>query len=171
MQVSSMARVIALSAGILGLAGCAPDLGSGASSFQKQYAAARTALESGRYDRAIQGYARLAETAGPLRSRIELELAHSYLRSGQFAQAAKMARRVAQAETGQGQAAALAVQATADHELGLEALARGDTARGRSFLQQADRAMKSVLDGHEILDPLGALAARRASIAVRLKAL
>lgn len=171
MQVSSMARAFALSTAFLVMIGCAPELGSGASSFQKQYAAARTALESGRYSRAIQGYSRLVESAGPLRSRIELELAHSYLRSGEYAAAAKTARRVVQTETGQGKAAALAVQGTADHELGLAALARGDNARGRSFLEQADRAMKTVLDSHADLDPLGALAARRASIAVRLKAL
>lgn len=166
-----MARGIALSATVLVLLGCAPELGTGASSFQRQYAVARTSLESGRYNRAIQGYSRLVQSAGPLRSRIELELAHSYLRDGQYAAASQTARRVAQAETGAGQAAALAVQATAEHELGLAALASGDRAKGRSFLTQADQAMKAVLDSHADLDPLGALAARRASIAVRLKAL
>ncbi|GGX70449.1 hypothetical protein GCM10007385_44330 [Tateyamaria omphalii] len=166
-----MARSFAVLAMLLTLVGCAPDLGTGVSSFQKQYATARTALESGRYARAIQAYSRIVEQAGPLTSRIELELAHSYLRDGQYAAASKTARRVANAETGDAKFAALAVQGTADHELGLAALKTGDTAKGRSFLTQADTAMKTVLESNAELDPLGALAGRRASIAVRLKTL
>ena len=171
MQVSRMTRACSLIAACTLIVGCNADLGSGGTSFQKSYSSARTALESGRYARAIQGYARLMETAGPFRSRIELELAHAYLRDGQYAQAAQIARRVAQSEAGENRAAALSVQATAEHELGLSALGAGDVTRGRAFLRQADEAMKTVLDHHADMDPLGALAARRASIAVRLRSL
>ncbi|WP_299693810.1 hypothetical protein [uncultured Tateyamaria sp.] len=151
--------------------GCGPEGGLGPSSFQSQYNAARTALESGRYARAIGGYTRLLEQAGPLAARVRLELAHSYLRDNQFAAASQQARRLATTLDGPDKAAALAVQATADHELGLAALAAGDRAKGASFLRQADAAMKTVVDNHPDLDPLGALAARRASIAVRLRGL
>ncbi len=171
MQAVSKAR-----AGLLGLVSvflisCAPGAQFGATSFQAQYGTARTALEAGRYDRAISGYTRLLSEAGPLEPRLRLELAHSYLRAGKFAQAAQEARRVASSQSGAAQGAALSVQATADHELGLAALAAGDSAKGGAFLRQADTAMKQVVTTYPDLDPLGALAARRASIAVRLRAL
>lgn len=151
--------------------GCGPEGGLGPTSFQSQYNAARTALESGRYARAISGYARLLEQAGPFAARLRLELAHSYLRDNQFAAAAQEARALAAGLDGSDRAAALAVQATADHELGLAALSAGDRASGAAFLRQADGAMQTVIDNHPDLDPLGALAARRASIAVRLRGL
>jgi len=171
MQVSRriQPQIVALS--LFVLAGCGLEDGAGPGSFQAQYNNARTALEQGRYDTAIAGYSRLAAQPGPLQGRLRLELAHSYLRAGQYGAASKQARAVASELEGGDRAAALAVQGTADHELGLAALQAGDRARGASFLKQADGAMQTVVTNHPDLDPLGALAARRASIAVRLNAL
>ncbi|MEL6886678.1 MAG: hypothetical protein AAFP87_19370 [Pseudomonadota bacterium] len=168
MQVSS--RMIAGPVGLvlLALVGCGPEGGLGPSSFQSQYGVARSALESGRYSRAIASYGRLMDMAGPAQNHIRLELAHAYLRDGQFAAAAREARILAQATQGQDRAAALSVQGTADHEMGLAALSQGDRARGFALFRQADAAMQTVVTDYPDLDPLGSLAARRASIKVRL---
>lgn len=171
MQFSHRFRPMVVGLLVMVVAGCGPEGSLGPTSFQSQYNAARAALESGRYGRAISGYARLLEEAGPFAARVRLELAHSYLRDNQFAAAAAQARMLAGTLDGADQAAALAVQATADHELGLVALNTGDRTKGAQFLRQADSAMKTVLQNHPDLDPLGALAARRASIAVRLRGL
>lgn len=143
----------------------------GSNSFRGQYVVARDALEAGNYARANRTYAKMLDTAGPVRPRIELEYAHSQLRAGNYAAAAKQARQLAARQQDVGQSAALAVQATAEHELGLAALAAGDRAGGQRFLVSADKAITHVLKHHPGLDPLGALAGRQASIQVRLKAL
>ncbi|MEL7091486.1 MAG: tetratricopeptide repeat protein [Pseudomonadota bacterium] len=168
MQVLQRIQPAVAGAALLALVSCGVEGALGPNSFQSQYDTARSALESGRYARAITGYERLAATPGPFQARVQLELAHSYLRAGEYAKAAQTARALTAVLDGEGRAAALAVQGTADHELGLAALAEGDRARGASFLRQADAAMKEVVDTHPELDPLGALAARRASIKVRL---
>lgn len=154
----------------LPLAAC--DTGPGnASGFRKNYFAARSALEDGRYDKANRQYQMLMSSAGPFLPRVQLEYAHSLLRAGEFARAAEVAEAMALREDGAAAATALAVAATARHELGLAALAQGDTAAGRAQLERASTAMTEVLDGHPELDPLGALAGRQASIAVRLRTL
>jgi outer membrane protein assembly factor BamD (BamD/ComL family) len=141
------------------------------SGFRTQYFSARDALESGKYERAARSYARLLTRAGPLEPRIRLEYAHALLRGGDNAAAAREARQLAQTQTGTARNAALAVAATAEHELGLAAIQSGDADTGKRFLQQADAAMSEVLISNPELDPLGALAGRQASIQVRLKAL
>jgi hypothetical protein len=171
MQVISLCRAGVFGLSVLALVSCDESANFGEKSFKSQYSSARDALEKGKYEQANRVYLRLMPTAGALQPRLRLELAHSYLRSGNFAAAAKEARSSAGAQTGTGKAAALAVQATADHELGLKALARGDTSNGKGLLKQADTAMAWIIKKHPELDPVGALAGRRASIAVRLKSL
>ncbi|KMK64010.1 hypothetical protein [Puniceibacterium sp. IMCC21224] len=171
-----MQRFHSLRAGVLALAtlalvSCEQGAVSPADSsgFRAQYFAARDALEAGKYDRASRTYLRLLTRAGPLEPRIRLEYAHSLLRGEKYAEAAREARILARSQNGTARAAALAVQATAEHELGLAAIDAGDRNTGRSLLQQADSAISEVLGSDPALDPLGALAGRQASIRVRLK--
>ncbi|MFT5796433.1 MAG: hypothetical protein ACI84R_000479 [Candidatus Azotimanducaceae bacterium] len=171
MQFFSIARAGVSSLFFIALIGC-DDVGStGQSSFKLQYASARDALEKGQFEQANRRYKRLIPISGSLQPRLRLELAHSYLRSGDFAAAAKEARYLASSQSGEAKAAALSVQGTAEHELGLKALSNGDNAQGKPLLQSADRAMAAVLKSHSSLDPLGSLAGRRASIKVRLRSL
>lgn len=155
---------------VLPLAACSTAPGN-ASGFRKNYVVARAALEDGAYDKATRQYKGLMESAGPFLPRIQLEYAHSLLRAGDYAGAARIAEAMALSEQGAASAAALAVAATARHELGKAALAQGDKAAGKAHLTRAAAAMGEVLQGHPELDPLGALAGRKASIAARLKAL
>lgn len=157
-------------AAFLPLAAC--DVAPGnASGFRKDYGVARAALEGGNYGQANRQYARLISSAGPFLPRIQLEYAHSLLRAGEYAQAAQMAEAMAAGSEGAARAAATAVAATARHEMGLQALAEGKVPTGKMHLQSAQTSMASVLKSHPELDPLGALAGRQASIAVRLKSL
>jgi len=144
---------------------------SGSDRFRKDYTAARSALEAGQFATANRIYARMLESAGPLESRIRLEYAHSLLRGGAYDQAAAQAQGLANSQTGTARSAALSVLGVARHEMGLSALADGDAAGGRAHLIAARTAMAEVLANDPDLDPLGALAGRQASIAVRLKAL
>lgn len=171
MQALSLCRAGIFGLSVLALVSCDDGASFGEKSFKSQYSSARDALEKGKYEQANRSYLRLMPNAGALQPRLRLELAHSYLRGGNFAAAAKEARSSASAQSGAGKAAAIAVQATADHELGLAALSRGDTANGKGLLKQADTSMAWVIKHHPEIDPLGALAGRRASIKVRLKAL
>ncbi|MGP6086818.1 hypothetical protein [Antarctobacter jejuensis] len=164
-----IAALVALTL-VLPLAACSTASGN-ATGFRKNYAVARTALEGGEYAKATREYKGLMESAGPFLPRIQLEYAHSLLRAGDYAGAARIAEGMAPSEPGAGGAAALAVAATARHELGKAALAQGDKAGGKAHLTRAAAAMGEVLEGHPDLDPLGALAGRKASIEARLKAL
>lgn len=154
----------------LPLAACNTAPGS-AAGFRKTYFAARSALEEGRYGQANKQYRELMTSAGPFLPRIQLEYAHSLLRAGDYAGAAEVAESMALSEPGAGGAAALAVAATARHEMGLAALAKGDRASGKAHLERAAASMAEVLEGHPELDPLGSLAGRKAGIDVRLKSL
>lgn len=154
------------------LAGCIDGTGAGRESgFKAQYTAARSALEDGKYDRANRLYPQLMKQAGPLTPRIRLEYAHSLLRAGDHAAAAQQAGILANSQTGQARAAALSVQGTALHELGIAALQNGNAPAAKTHLTQAEAAMAEVLKSHPDLDPLGALAGRLASLRVRLKAI
>ncbi len=139
--------------------------------FKTQYLAARAALESGNYAKANRSYARLLPTAGPLTARIRLEYAHSLLRGGDLKAAEEQAALLVGSQSGVARGAALAVQGTALHELALASLSRGEAELGKAQLSAAKTAIDDVLKNHPTLDPLGALAGRQASIAVRLKAL
>ena len=159
------------------LGSCGETMSSG-SGFQLKYAVARNALEAGDYERARKAYLKLISQAGPLTPRLQLEYAHAELRAGNFSEAASAASNLAQSQSGtaRGQSgtargAALAVQGTAQHELGLILLSQDQTAAGKAQLVAAQKALSEVLKSHADLDPLGGMAGRKASIAARLKAL
>lgn len=172
-RVGHLGRAGILAVSMLALVSCEQGAVSGADSsgFRNQYVAARDALEAGKYDRASRSYLRLLTRAGPLEPRIRLEYSHALLRGEKYGDAAREARILARGQSGTARAAALAVQATAEHELGLAAIDSGDRAQARSLLQQADSAITEVLNTDATLDPLGALAGRQTSIRVRLKSL
>lgn len=155
---------------LLVLGSCGEEIVS-RNSFQGQYAVARNALEAGKYDRARSSYQSLLKQAGPLAPRLTLEYAHTELRAGNYAQAAQLAASVAKGQSGTARSAALAVQGTAQHELGLEQLSGGDMAAGRESLRAAQAALGEVLKQNPELDPLGSMAGRSASINARLKRL
>ncbi|GAA6197992.1 hypothetical protein [Pseudophaeobacter sp.] len=152
------------------LGSCGETMSSG-SGFQSKYAVARNALEAGDYERARKAYLKLISQAGPLTPRLQLEYAHAELRAGNFSEAASAASNLAQSQSGTARGAALAVQGTAQHELGLILLSQDQTAAGKAQLVAAQKALSEVLKSHADLDPLGGMAGRKASIAARLKAL
>ena len=156
---------------ILALASCNDTDGFGKQSFKAQYFSARTSLEKGDYTKANRQYARLMTQAGPFADRIQLEYAHSHLRAGDYGKAASMARDLTAQGKGSSRGAALAVLGTAEHEIGLSLLAKGDHANGAARLKSAQKALSEVLADHPDLDPLGSLAGRNAAIQSRLKSL
>lgn len=155
----------------MALVGCDDGTHAGSNSFRNNYTTARTALESGQYDRANRAYVRLLKDAGPLQPRIQLEYAHSLLRSGAYDQAAAQAQALAQSQIATTRSAALSVLGTANHEQGLSAIASGDTQAGRHYLAAAQNAFAEVLRNDPDLDPLGAIARRQTEIKVQLKAI
>ncbi len=171
MQHSIFTKTGFLCVATLILGSCESGAPFGQQTFRGQYSVARDALETGNYDLAARKYAKLAEAAGPLEARIRLEYAHTQLRAENYADAAQQASQLAAEQTGTARAAALAVQATAEHELGMAARTKGDHATAKQLLESADSAMAEILKSHPDLDPMGALAARRASINTQLKTL
>lgn len=167
MQAGLIARAALLGGALVALSSCEEGAPFGHQTFRAQYAVAREALETGHYEKASRGYQRLMEDAGPFAPRIRLEYAHTLLRKGDYAGAAQQARALAQGQSGKARAAALAVQGAAEHELAMQMVAQGDRAGAKRLMQSADTAMAEVLKKHPDMDPVGALAARRASIKVR----
>ena len=153
------------------LASCDDGDGGASNSFRKDYTKARSALEGGQYDKANRIYARMLTDAGPLQPRIQLEYAHSLLRSGAYDLAQQQAQALSQSQIGTARSAALSVLGVAHHEMGLMALTTPDTVTARQHLSAAQNALSEVLKSDPDLDPLGALAGRQASIKVQLKAL
>lgn len=171
MQAGRYARAGVAGMALFALVACEEGAPFGQQTFRGQYAVARDALETGSYEKASRGYERLMDEAGPLEPRLRLEYAHALLRKGDYAQAAAQAGALVQSQKGAARAAALAVQATAHHEIALKHLAEGNRAEGKRYLVSADKGMAEVLKTHPELDPIGSLAARRASIKVRKQAL
>lgn len=171
MQAGRTARAGILGVALIALIGCEEGAPFGAQTFRAQYAVAREALESGQYEKAGRGYLRLMEQAGPFAPRLRLEYAHVLLRKGDYAQAAAQAATLVQGQTGAARGAALSVKATAEHEIALQFLAQGNRAEAKRYLESADAGMAEVLKKNPELDPIGSLAARRASIKVRKAAL
>ncbi|OAN75965.1 hypothetical protein A8B82_15755 [Sulfitobacter sp. EhC04] len=168
MQVYTHARAGTIVLCALLISSCAENGSLGQKSFETEYSTARNALEGGDFAKANRVYKRLVPDAGGFEPRIRLELSHGYLRAGDFDAAAQEAGSLAQSQSGDGRAAALSVQATAVHELGLKALAQGDKETGKSYLEQAEAALTEVLKTNPDLDPLGSMAGRKASIQSRL---
>ncbi|WP_189799581.1 tetratricopeptide repeat protein [Tateyamaria sp. syn59] len=154
---------------MIALVGCVEPGTSGTQSFQSPYLNAREALEKGNYRNALRLYSGLLDRAGPLNKRIQLELAHVHLRSGDFEDAARGSWDLAQSTTGTDRSAALSVYATATHEIALGLLAEGDTSEGAKQLGAAQKAFDEVLRNDPQLDPLGSLQGRKASIEARLR--
>ena len=171
MKAGTSLRVVAIGLSVVALVSCAETGGFGQRSFQSQYNDARTALETGKYKAANKIYEHLLPQAGPLNNRIQLEFSHSHLRAGDFDKAARMAGALANSQDSTARSAALSVQGTAEHEAALQLLAQGNTELGVARLKIAQKAIEEVLSKDPALDPLGSLAGRRASIAVRLKSL
>lgn len=166
LKISALALALAL------VSACQPGAGGSLVSrvgFKANYLVARAALEQGQYAKASRQYISLLPKAGPLEARIRLEYAHSLLRENKFEKASDEARVVASELKGRGRAAALAVQATADQEIGRASINRGEvTAEAIQRLVSARDAFDEVLKSYPDLDPLGGLKARRASLTVEL---
>lgn len=171
MTARSLAAAGLFGAALLLLGGCDEGTGIGEKNFQKHYAIARDALERGRYAQASEAYARLIPRAGPLAPRIRLEYAHTQLRAGHYDKASQLAKALAQSDDTTLRSAALAVYGTAEHELGAAALQASDRAAGKRHLAAAQSALGEMLAAHPEMDPLGAMAGRKASIDIRLKSL
>ena len=171
MQAGPLATAGLLGVALFALAACDEGTGVGEKNFQKQYAIARDALERGRYSRASEMYAELIPRAGPLAPRLRLEYAHTQLRAGHYDKASAQAASLAQTQDKALRSAALAVHGTAEHELGALALQNGDRASGKRHLLAATSSLGEMLANHPDMDPMGAMAGRKASIDVRLKAL
>lgn len=170
MQAFSLPKATLAGLALLALGSCGEDMTTGGS-FQAQYAVARNALEAGNYEKAKRGYAKLMQQAGPLQPRLQLEYAHSELRSGNFAEAARLSGDLARQSKGAERGAALSVLGTAQHELGIDLLQKGETESGRQLLKAALSSLSEVVKDHPNLDPLGSMAGRKASIESRLKTL
>lgn len=170
MQVRSFFKPALAGLGLLALGSCGEG-GIDGSSFQSQYVVARNALEAGQYDKAKRSYARLMQRAGPLLPRLQLEYAHSELRSGGYEQAAQIAGALAQGSQGNERGAALSVLGTAQHEIGLALLQKGEIDAGKQQLEAARTSLAEVIKKYPDLDPLGSMSGRKASIDARLKRL
>lgn len=176
MQAGSIFRTALAGVCLSFVVGCGGDGNFGGSfsdngSFRSRYESARSALETGNYDRANRIYAQLVETAGPFEGRIRLEYAHSLLRGSDYAEASKQARFLSQGSEGSERAAALAVLGTAEHELGRAAAQAGDQVAARSHFSTAQSALGEAIKTSPDLDPVGALASRLKDSQLRLKSL
>ncbi len=171
MKAVTQARAIFIGLSLVLLTSCTEPADIVQRGFEARYNTARTALEKGNYKTAGRLYARMLSQSGPLNDRIQVEYAHTMLRSGQFEKASQLAGDVANKNKGATRAAALSVKGTADHEVALKLLRNGDQANGTARLKSAQNALKEVLKAHPDFDPLGALAGRQASIAALLKTL
>lgn len=171
MKAVTQARAIFFGLTVVLLISCTETSGTDQRGFATRYNTARTALEKGNYATAGRLYERMLSQSGPLNDRIQVEYAHTMLRSGQYERASQLAGDVAKKNDGPTRAAALSVKGTADHEVALKLLRIGDQANGIARLRAAQKALDEVLKSHPDFDPLGALAGRQASIAALLKKL
>ncbi len=171
MQAISLARHGLMVAGAALVLGSCGESSTARGGFHSQYSVARNALETGDYARAKRSYQKLISQAGPLAPRLQLEYAHAELRSGNYGEAARVAAALAKSQSGEARAAALAVQGTAQHELGLQLLSEGQPEAGKTQLTSARAALAEVLKAETDLDPLGSMAGRRASIEASLQKL
>lgn len=157
---------------IMSLAACEPGTISEGADFQRKYSVARKALEQGNYDSAIRSYAALIPNSGPLEPRMRLEYSHALLRAGRYDEAAQVADALAAGSKGSARAAALSVSGTARHESALADISAGRSGADTvAKLRAADAALKEMLAIDADMDPLGAMASRRADIARDLQRL
>jgi hypothetical protein len=136
---------------------------AGGGGFQKQYFAARGALANGHYARAIRAYETMLRSYGngPLAARLQLEYAHSLLRAERNDDAVRQAGAIVATQSGATKAAAQAVQGSAQHEMAIAAIGRGDYGPNvEANLKAALQALKAMRASHKDLDPLGSMADR-----------
>ena len=167
-QISCRTRAVLAAAALVSLAACEPGVLSKSAQFQRNYSAARTALEQGNYEIAVNRYRALLPTAGPMRPRVRLEYSHALLRNGQNAEAAKVAHALAEESRDTERAAALAVEGTALHEEALALMKSGHEDEARAPLKRAAVALDEMLKLDPSLDPLGSMASRRREIGAEL---
>ncbi len=133
-------------------------------SFKGHYIAARSALEGGDYDKAINRYRDLVGQAGPVTARIRVEYAHALLRANQFKAAANEAHMAAIDLTGLARASALSVQATAKHEEALALMSQGTYDKGvHDALAASLKIFEQIAPDLPTLDPKGGLQRRHSS--------
>ncbi|SDE37300.1 hypothetical protein [Ruegeria marina] len=132
----------------------------GPDGFQREYTTSRNALETGKFDKASRGYARLLQNSGRYEPWVRLEYSHALLRANEFQAAAEQARTLAASQTGPARSAALVVQGTAEHELGMTK----PGAEGDAYLRSARAALTEALNETPELDRYGALTARKARL-------
>lgn len=160
MKMRRAAGQILLISAVFLVAACQESDFSGGGGFQKQYFAARGALENGNYTRATRAYETMLRSYGngPLSARLQLEYAHSLLRAERYAEAAAQAGAIAASQTGAAKAAAQAVQGSAQHEMAIAAIGRGDFGpQVEANLNAALRTLKAMRASHKNLDPLGSM--------------
>ena len=156
-------RPAVFASAVLLLSAC--DGGSSSSSgFERQYVVSRDALEAGHFDKATRGYEKMLDNPGRYEPRLRLEYAHALLRSNQFEEAATQARQLAQSQSGVMRSAALAVQGTAEHELGMSQ----NDATGDAYLRSARAALSEALASNPEIDRIGTLNARKTALDKRL---
>ncbi len=173
-KVNRLIAVLGGASTILTLAACgALETGGGKSnsrSFHAGYSVARNALEDGNYLTAIRRYDALIEESGPLETRLRLEKAHALLRANRYDEAALQANIVAAAHQDRRRAAALAVVGTSEHRMAQDAMSAGDFGPTTvAHLRRADAALSEMITTAPDLDPLGAMAERRAMARASLK--
>ena len=126
------------------------------------YSVARQALETGNYSLAIRRYEGLltrvsAHSAG----RLQLEYAHSLLRSNRFSEAIQATEVLVHRPDDPILGLALAVRGTARHELARQTLERGEhDARTRLLLEGARDDLAHFLGSYGALDSGGSMRAR-----------
>ena len=163
---------LAASAATLALVACAEYSASGSGGFERDYFAARTALESGKYEKAVKKYDSMLQEAGPLQTRLRLEKAHALLRADMYPQAAQEAAFVASAHTDNRRAAALAVVGTAEHRMAQEAMSNGDMGpQTIAHLNRSKAALSEMLAKSPDMDPVGSMAQRLEMVQLSLKQL
>ncbi len=146
--------------------------GGTGSGFQTRYASARTALEAGHYSTAASRYKRMLKNAGPLESRLRLEMAHALLRADRYQEASQQAQVVATSHDDERRAAALAVRGTAEHRIAQEAMTRGDFGPTTvAHLRIAKTSLDEMLRTAPELDPLGGMAQRQSMVDASLSRL
>lgn len=164
-------RGLALLGAVTLIASCdAGAPGATGAGFQSKYHSARSALEAGRHDVAVRRYQALLDGAGPLESRLRLEMSHALLRADRYDEASRQADAVAAAHRDNRRSAALAVVGTAQHRLAQVAMSEGDFGPATiAHLRRAAAAFSEMLGAAPDFDPTGALAQRQAMVGASLE--
>lgn len=163
-----------LAIAVVALVGCSEGSSGLGQGFKESYAAARSALEAGRYPVAIRHYNRLvdAHSDHPIATRLRLEMSHAYLREGDYENAALVAQNLVATQAGPPRVLALEVLGTAQHEMARERMSAGDYGgQTRDLLQSAQAALGEVVTRPPEEDPGEAMRRRHTALELELAAL